>query len=251
MLDLWQHHLAHLGQDLCVRPRRLTNKMQQRLVLRRCPRRSSHCCHRFDALAFAGHYQPHAIISQRTRPIRVSDDRRKTLDISRKSRFTIIRPSPVHCRLPSPERESRQIADSFHQTMRLSDSVELGGCPPMPRGLGKVQRHLSFKPRLCRSPGGCAFCTGWTCACVFCSRRIRTRAFFRCRTFARALCSDRTCAGAFFTGRTSARAFATRAWSSWTWGWASCTDCTGRTCACASSSAAQAWNCLNAASAGG
>jgi hypothetical protein len=34
------------------------------------------------------------------------------------------------------------------------DRFALGDFPPMPRGLGKAQRHLSFKPRLCRSPGG-------------------------------------------------------------------------------------------------
>ena len=32
-LDMWQHHLAHLGQHLLVRPLSLTDEMQQRLML--------------------------------------------------------------------------------------------------------------------------------------------------------------------------------------------------------------------------
>src|SRR6202022_4872132 len=143
MLDLRQHHLAHLGQNLRVRPRRLTNKMQQRLMLRCCPRWSSHRRHRFDALAFARHHQPQAITPQRPRSIPVSDHSRKTLDISRKSRFTIIRSPSAHRSILSPQRESRQIADSFDQWMRLSDSVELehgpeNACPALDAGWAAV-----------------------------------------------------------------------------------------------------------------
>ena len=36
-LQLRQHHLAHLGQNVLVRPGRLTDKMQQRLMLCRRP----------------------------------------------------------------------------------------------------------------------------------------------------------------------------------------------------------------------
>jgi hypothetical protein len=103
----------------------------------------------------------------------------------------------------------------------------------------QVRRHA---PRLCPRcravQGSCRDrfalegLSGWTCACVVWTGRTCTRTF----------CSRRTCARAFFTtfarafraGRTCARAF-----------------CTGRTCVRASSSAAQAWYCLNKPSAAG
>jgi Nucleotidyl transferase AbiEii toxin, Type IV TA system len=58
-IDRGQHHLPHL----LVRPAPFADEMQQRLMLRRRPLRCRYRRHRLNALAFAGHHQPQAIIS--------------------------------------------------------------------------------------------------------------------------------------------------------------------------------------------
>jgi hypothetical protein len=63
--------------------------MQQRLVLRRRPRRSRLRRHRLHTLALAGQYQAGAIIPQRTNPIRVPEHARKPLHIRRKSCLSV------------------------------------------------------------------------------------------------------------------------------------------------------------------
>ena len=95
-LDLRQHHLAYLGQHSLVRPRRIANKMQQRLVLRRRSLRCRHRRHRLDALALARQHQANAIVTQRPHPIRMADHARKSLDIARKPQFTAIRSAETH-----------------------------------------------------------------------------------------------------------------------------------------------------------
>src|SRR5215831_14672830 len=60
-----QHQLTDLGQYLLIRPVALTDKMQQGLMLRRCPLRSRHRRHRIDTLAIAWHHQPGAVIAKR------------------------------------------------------------------------------------------------------------------------------------------------------------------------------------------
>ena len=95
-LDLRQHHLAHLGQDLLVRPAPFADKMQQRLMLRRRPLRCRHRRHRLYALALARHHQANAVIPQRPGPVRMADHAHKSLDIRRKSRFTVIRYWVIH-----------------------------------------------------------------------------------------------------------------------------------------------------------
>jgi hypothetical protein len=55
-LNRRQNHLARLGQYLLVRPRRLADKMQQRLVLRCRPVWRRYRRHRLDALTLARHY---------------------------------------------------------------------------------------------------------------------------------------------------------------------------------------------------
>src|SRR6185312_888250 len=94
-----QHHLAHLGQHVFVRPGRVADKMQQRLVLRRRPRRSRPRCHRLDALALAGKHQTGAIIAQRPRSIRVTNHPRKLLHKCRKS-CAIPAAIEIHLALP-------------------------------------------------------------------------------------------------------------------------------------------------------
>src|SRR5260370_18215825 len=72
-LDRRQHHLTHLAQHIVVRPTPLTDKMQQRLMLRCRPLWRGDGRHRLYALALTRHHQSHAVVVQRTRPIAVSD----------------------------------------------------------------------------------------------------------------------------------------------------------------------------------
>ena len=58
-----QHYLPHLRQHLLVRPAPFADEMQQRLMLRRRPLRCRYRRYRLNALAFAGHHQPQAIVA--------------------------------------------------------------------------------------------------------------------------------------------------------------------------------------------
>jgi hypothetical protein len=70
--------------------------VQQRLVLRRRPRRRRLRCHRLHALALARQHQAGAIIAQRPSPIRMPDDARQPLNILGKSRFTVFQCLAIH-----------------------------------------------------------------------------------------------------------------------------------------------------------
>ncbi len=100
-LDLWQHHLAHLGQHLLVRPLSLADKMQQRLMLGRRAMRRRDRRHRLNALTLARHQQAGAIMPQRFLTVLVPNHTRKPLDISHKSRFTLVSSSVIHLSPPS------------------------------------------------------------------------------------------------------------------------------------------------------
>jgi hypothetical protein len=122
-------------------------------------------------------------------------------------------------------------------------------------------------PKLCKNDGAWAFWTDCSCArasCMgracprgFCSRWTGARGFRTCRVSARAFCADLCfcmgCAGAgAFSATDAAAPCTTRAGASCTTcAAASCTGCAGPACACASFSAAHAWNCFNRASADG
>ena len=54
-LDRPPHQLAYFGQHRRVRPRRVSNKMEQRLMLRSDLCWCRHRCHRFDTLALNRH----------------------------------------------------------------------------------------------------------------------------------------------------------------------------------------------------
>ena len=95
-LDLGQHHLAHLGQHFLVRPPRIADKMQERLVLRRRSLRCRDRRHRLDALALARQHQADAIVAQWPGTIRMTNHTNKPLDISRKPRFTVVCCSEIH-----------------------------------------------------------------------------------------------------------------------------------------------------------
>src|ERR1700730_4471632 len=118
-----QHHLAHLRQHLLVGPTTLANEMQQRLMLRRYPRRRRHRRHWLNALALARQHQSRAIISQRLGSIGMSDDAHKPLDISIKPRFAVTSSWEIHFSLHVPKPESPQLFDSPEAVLRPSDSV--------------------------------------------------------------------------------------------------------------------------------
>jgi hypothetical protein len=99
LLDRRQHHLPHLGQHLLVRPGCDTDKVQQRLMLCRRPRRSRPRSHRLHALALAWQHQPGAIITQRANPIGVTNHARKPLHISRKPRLAVVAVIEIHLAL--------------------------------------------------------------------------------------------------------------------------------------------------------
>jgi hypothetical protein len=75
-LDRRQHHPAHFGQDVRVRPRCLTDKMKQRLMLRPNSSWCRHGRHRLDALALARQHQTRAVIPQRALTVRMTDHAR-------------------------------------------------------------------------------------------------------------------------------------------------------------------------------
>src|SRR4029453_6379302 len=115
-LDLGQYHLAHLGQDLPVRPAPLANEVQQRLMLRRRPLRRSDRRHRFHALALAGQHQAQAVIPQRLGPVRMADNAHKPFDISRKPQFTGIH-SKIHL---SPSYAEKRISSKYPRRYTIS-----------------------------------------------------------------------------------------------------------------------------------
>jgi hypothetical protein len=112
LLDRRQHHLAHLGQHVLVRPGRVGDKMQQRLVLCRRPRWSRPRRHRLNALAFPRQHQARAIVAQRSRPLHVTDHASKTGYILGKPRFAISTLIEIHLALRAPNIESPQLLDS-------------------------------------------------------------------------------------------------------------------------------------------
>src|SRR5215471_19664464 len=120
-----QHYLTNLGQHLLIRPVALTDKMQQRLMLRCCPLRSRHRRHRLDTLPIARHHQPSAVIAKRFGPPRMSDHACKTINICRKPRRYVSRFCQTHLSLPMLKSESSQLYDSCRQTLRHSDSVRV------------------------------------------------------------------------------------------------------------------------------
>src|SRR5215470_2783823 len=117
-----QHYLTNLGQHLLIRPVALTDKMQQRLMLRCCPLRSRHRRHRLDTLPIARHHQPGAVIAKRFGPSRMSDHACKTINICRKPRRYVSRFCQTHLSLPMLKSESSQLYDSCRKKPPQSES---------------------------------------------------------------------------------------------------------------------------------
>jgi hypothetical protein len=111
-LDRRQHHLAHLGQNPRVRPGRVADEMQQRLMLRCRPPRRGNRRHRLNALALARHDQAEAIISQRAGTVCVTNHAHKPLDITRKPRFTVANCWEIHISLHLLMPESLRLPES-------------------------------------------------------------------------------------------------------------------------------------------
>src|SRR4051812_47220123 len=92
--DHWQGQLLYPAENPLVRPRRVGNKMQQRLVLGRDPGRRRYRRDRLDALAVARQQQAQAVITQWLYPIRVPDHLGERLDIGRKPFLPVLPHTP-------------------------------------------------------------------------------------------------------------------------------------------------------------
>ena len=118
---------AHFDENRLIRPSRLTDQMQKRLMLGRNPSRRNDRRHRLHALAFTGHQQANAIILERSRPVPAPHNCRQGIDIISKTRFTRLR-QRLHCPRHSPFSRSRNQQNSKSKgatNLRKRDSVEL------------------------------------------------------------------------------------------------------------------------------
>src|SRR5271166_981364 len=120
--------VANLRQHRLIRPRRLPNEVQQRLMRRRDTRRRHHRGDRLDALALAGHQQTGAIIHQRARSVRMPEHARQTRHVTRKPRLALP-PRPVHLRrLRQPNESAEYQSLTPGESAKCAcDSVELKG----------------------------------------------------------------------------------------------------------------------------
>jgi hypothetical protein len=92
--------LLYPAENPLVRPRRVSNEMQQRLVLGRDPGRRRHRRDRLDALALARQQQAPAIITQRLHPIRMPDHLSERLDIGPEPFLLVLAHAPFPQRQP-------------------------------------------------------------------------------------------------------------------------------------------------------
>jgi hypothetical protein len=92
--DNRQGQLLYPAENPLVRPRRVGNKMQQRLVLGRDPGRCRYRRDRLDALAVPRQQQAQAVIAQWLYPIRVPDHLGERLDIGREPFLPVLPHTP-------------------------------------------------------------------------------------------------------------------------------------------------------------
>src|SRR5208283_4800220 len=104
--------LPDFTQNGRIGPRRIAHKMQQRLMVRRCPLRCYRGSHRFNALAARLHEQALAVAAQRLRTVFVAQNACQRLDIGFETRFTLLDCLKVHSRGPCSLSESLLLADS-------------------------------------------------------------------------------------------------------------------------------------------
>src|SRR3954470_17421800 len=89
-LEGGQDQVAHLGEHGRIRPRRLTNEMQERLVLGGNPGRGRDRSYRLDALARGRHKQTRAVVAQGCGAVGVADDVDQRRNIGGKPHFTAV-----------------------------------------------------------------------------------------------------------------------------------------------------------------
>src|SRR3954447_1771438 len=89
-----QDQLLYSAENPLIRPRRIGEEMQQRLVLGRDPGRRRYRRDRLHALALARQQQAQAIITQRLHPIRMPDHLGERLDIGREPFLPILAHAP-------------------------------------------------------------------------------------------------------------------------------------------------------------
>jgi hypothetical protein len=89
-----QGQFLYPAENPLVRPRRVGDEMQQRLVLGRDPGRRRYRRNRLDALALTRQQQAQAIIAQRHRPIRVPNHLGQRLDIGHEPFLPILAHAP-------------------------------------------------------------------------------------------------------------------------------------------------------------
>src|SRR4051812_9382639 len=89
-LEGGQDQVAHLGEHGRIRPRRLTNEMQERLVLGGNPGRGRDRSYRLDALAPGRHEQTRAVVAQGCGAVGVADDVDQRRNIGGKPHFTAV-----------------------------------------------------------------------------------------------------------------------------------------------------------------
>src|SRR5215212_2654003 len=94
LFDDGQGQLLYPAENPLVRPRRVGDKMQQRLVLGRDPGRRRYRRDRLDALALARQQQAQAIITQWLGPIHMPDYLGQRLDIGREPLLPVLAHAP-------------------------------------------------------------------------------------------------------------------------------------------------------------
>src|SRR5580700_4848495 len=124
-LERRKYDLAYLGHHLLVRPIRLVDKVEQRLVLGRGSSRRSHCRDRLHALAFTRAHQPNAIDMQRSSTRRMPDNPRNLLNVRSKPSLTLTNAVEIHRSLLASKCESPQYDIHTALALRPGDSVRL------------------------------------------------------------------------------------------------------------------------------
>ena len=152
-LDRWQDQFARLGQNRLVRPSRLTDQMQKRLMLGRNPSRRNNRRHWLDALAFAGHQQASAIILERPRTILAAQNCRQGFNISEKrlsldcvqsSIFPAIRRPAELRRLPNPK--AQRICGNVTESETKGGVTSRHACHAYLSGTNRDACHAMSRP---------------------------------------------------------------------------------------------------------
>src|SRR5271165_7047144 len=117
-----------------IRPRRLCNKVEQRLVLRRRSLRCSHCRQWFDAFPALGRKQPDTVVLERSDPVGMAQNRCQVGRIGSKAFLRAAPIMKIHTLLPSrlespllPNYYRVAASRNFHTARAICDSVGIVG----------------------------------------------------------------------------------------------------------------------------